>query len=347
MTQPVTGVQRYARELLTELGHQGTEAPRFILAIPAVNVNHPIEGIETFHDNSLFPSSLWQQIRLPFLMNKLKARLLWSPCNVGPVYARNHVVTIHDAAVFAGPQWFSLPFRTYYRFLFPRLGKRALRIITPSTFSKEELVRYGVAPGKKITVIPSGVSSIFMSGRTIRSNNPYILTVGSRDPRKNISRLTEAWRRIAHEIKGGRKLLITGGRARGFSSENLHNLPGDVSFTGYVKDDALQSIYAGADVVIFPSLHEGFGLPPLEAMACGCPVIVSNTAGMPEVCGEAALYIDPFSIKSIAEGITELLCNRRLRETLVLRGLERVKHFTWKKSAQEHIRLFEEILARY
>jgi glycosyltransferase involved in cell wall biosynthesis len=185
-----------------------------------------------------------------------------------------------------------------------------------------------------------------MSNQVRRNDHPYIFTVASRDPRKNISRLIEAWRRIAPEIKGKRELLIAGGESRSFTSEDFHNLPNDVSFTGYIKDDALRSLYSGADVFIFPSLYEGFGLPPLEAMACGCPVIVSNTTSMPEVCGEAARYIDPFSVGSIVDGLTELLSDRHLRDELVRKGLERAKQFTWQRSAREHIKVFEALLAR-
>jgi glycosyltransferase involved in cell wall biosynthesis len=346
MMQPITGVQRFAREVIGELAKREEDKFRFIIALPRRNVTSPIQGIETYQDNSHLPTFLWQQIRIPYLLKKLNADLLWSPCNIGPVFTRNHLVSIHDTAPFAGPEWFSRPFRTYYRFIFPLLGQRAIRVITPSTFSEKEIVRHGIAKKKDINVIQGGVSSTFTRKESSPYNHPYILTVGSINPRKNISKLIASWERIPIHIKEDRKLVITGGEESCYPAENFGDIPDDITFTGYIPDEDLPSLYSGADAFAFPSLYEGFGLPPLEAMACGCPVITSKLSSMPEVCGDAAYYIDPHSTESIKDGIIKVLTDRDLREGLIQKGLERAKLFTWQRSAEKHIKVFMEVLDR-
>jgi glycosyltransferase involved in cell wall biosynthesis len=344
LLQPPTGVQRYAREVIASIAKLRPAQLRFVIAVPDRGLKDAFPGIETLCDSSALPTALWQQVRLPALMNKLGADLLWSPCNVGPVFARDHIVTIHDAAVFAGPEWFSPFFRLYYRTIFPLIGKRAEKVITVSDFSKGELIKYGVADKERIRVIPGGVNAEFAPGKSRIPDFPYVLTVGSRDPRKNFKRLIESWDRLPSDIRKGRRLVITGMEIHSFSQEGLSDIPDDVHFTGYIDHEGLPSLYAGADLFVFPSLYEGFGLPPLEAMACGCPVVTSGVASMPEVCGDAAYYIDPYSVESIADGISKVLTDKTLREDLIKKGYERAKTLNWEISAKEHIRVFEEVL---
>jgi glycosyltransferase involved in cell wall biosynthesis len=343
MSQPITGVQRYAREVIAALVKSGETQFKFIIAIPDRNSFEPIPDTETFHDNSFLQTAIWQQVRLPLLMKKLRADLLWSPCNIGPLFAENHVITMHDAATFAGPEWFSPSFRTYYSLIFPLLGRRARRVLTSSLFSKKEIVKYGIAAAEKIRVIPGGVSPQFTHTSSKIFDFPYILTVGSRDPRKNSARLIESWNKLPADVKKKRRLVIAGREIHSFSSEGYGKIPDDVHFTGYMSDNNLPVLYSGADAFVFPSLYEGFGLPPLEAMACGCSVICSKTASLPEVCGDAAYYIDPYSIESITDGMRKVLTDDTLRQALHKKGLERVKLFSWEKSAEEHIRNFEEL----
>ena len=349
LTQPITGVQRYAYgaiSALLKLRELKERRYKFIIAIPDGNskayfLNNT--DIEFFYDASSLPSPVWQQIRLPVVMKKLKADLLWSPCNIGPVCIRNHVVTIHDASIFAGPQWFSKRFRMYYRLILPIMGRVAKRVITDSNFSREELVKYRVCDDRKITVIPAGVNPEFTPDKSKILDFPYILTVGSRDPRKNVLQFVNAWQRLPIHIKGNRKLVIAGGGAKSFAAEIFKIIPNDVNFTGYINDKDLPSFYSGADAFVYPSLYEGFGLPPLEAMACGCPVVVSNVASLPEVCGDAAYYVDPYNVESIAEGMQKVLTDDTLRQNLIKKGLERAKLFSWEKAAKEHLKVFEEV----
>ena len=345
MSQPVTGVQRYAREVIAALSESGETQFKFVIAMPESNSFEPIPDIEVFRDKSFLPTAIWQQVRLPALVKKLRAGLLWSPCNIGPLFSENHVITMHDAATFAGPEWFSISFRMYYRLIFPLMGRGARRVITPSLFSKEAIVRYGIAEADKVRVIPGGVSPKFIHTNLRIFDFPYILTLGSRDPRKNTARLIESWSRLPANVKKNRRLVIVGREIHSFSDEGCGKIPDDARFAGYIDDNDLPALYSGADAFVFPSLYEGFGLPPLEAMACGCPVIVSKTASLPEVCGDAAYYIDPYSIESITEGMRKVLTDDTLSQCLHRKGLERAKLFSWGKSAEEHIRVFKELTA--
>jgi len=340
LLQPVTGVQRYAREIIKALSQIAPAYLKFIIAVPIRCVIDNPPDIEILYDNSILPTSLWQQIRLPLLMKKTGADLLWSPCNIGPISVRDHIVTIHDASVFAEPSWFSFRFRIYYRLLLPILGHKARHVITVSEFSKKELIRHGIVKEENISVIKAGVSRAFKPINQKPLNFPYILTVGSRDPRKNVSRLIKAWNRLSPEVKKNRKLIIIGMNAKAFSDEGLR-LPPDAELIEYMFDKDLSMYYSGADLFIFPSLYEGFGLPPIEAMACGCPVIVSNVASLPEVCGDAAYYVDPYSIENIAEGIERLCIDDNLRDELIKKGVERVRLYNWKESAKEYLARIE------
>ena len=345
LMQPTTGVQRYAYEVISAMEKIEKKQFKFIVAIPARNGMRNSYDFETSYDDSSLPPLIWQQVRLPILMKKLRADLLWSPCNIGPIFSKAHVISMHDAATFAGPEWFSPSFRTYYKTIFPLLGRIALKTLTVSHFSKDELIKHGITDAKKIRVLPEGVNlDKFTPNKTNNQNFSYVLTVSSRDPRKNIKRLIQAWKHLPPHIKQERKLIIAGRQINSFSIEEVNDISDDIHFTGYVTDERLISLYSEADLFVYPSLYEGFGLPPLEAMACGCPVVASNVTSIPEVCGDAAFYVDPYSVESISKGLSTLLTDRDLRQDLIKKGFERAKLFTWEKSAQEHIRVFEDVL---
>lgn len=347
LTGPLTGVQRYAREMIDALSVTGKKRYKFILAVPRGTSFNLDGNIEVFHDSSSFYGHLWEQIRLPAIMRRTGADLLWSPCGSGPLLVRKQAVTVHDASVFACAECFKWLYRTFHRILLPLLSRRVLHLITVSEFSKSELLSYGIGDSQKISVIHNGINSEAFSnhdGRASVDIQNYILTVGSRDPRKNIARLLKAWERINPDIKHGLKLVVAGGGGRMYGKEFVTDIPGDVIFTGYVPERDIASLYAHAAAFVYPSIYEGFGLPPLEAMACGTPVIVSKVASLPEVCGDAALYCDPFNVESIAEKIIELLDDPSMQEELRQRGLERAKQFSWLKAATDLMNVFDEIL---
>lgn len=326
LTQPITGVQRYAREMLAAL-----ESSDLTIGVVAPRGAGPLPGkTERLDDGSILKGHAWEQMRLSGWMRKWNADLLWSPCNTGPLSVDAQVVTIHDASVFAGPEWFSASFRAFYKWLLPRLGRKVRVVVTDSEFSKSELVKYGVADAAKIRVVPAGVGPQFAPGG---AKGGYVLFVGTRNPRKNLARLIEAWSRVPD--KGGRVLRAVGGAGRAFSREALPPIPADVKLEDAANDDALVALYRGADLLVQPSLYEGFGLPPLEAMACGTPAVVSRVASHPEVCGDAAIYCDPLDVADIARAIAKGLTHPPTN------CFEQAARFTWPRAAATLTAVFE------
>jgi glycosyltransferase involved in cell wall biosynthesis len=325
----------------------GKERYKFILAAPRGASFDPADDIEFIQDSSSLQGHLWEQVRLPAIMKKSEADLLWSPCGSGPLLVKKQVVTVHDASVFACGYCFKWTYRIFHRTLLPSLSKRVLHLITVSEFSRSELLSCSIGDSEKISIIYNGINTRSFSVNEDKAPvvaGKYVLTVGSRDPRKNIARLIKAWETINPDIKNDLKLVIAGGHGRGYAEEGITEVPGDIIFLGYVSQQDLATLYANATAFIYPSIYEGFGLPPLEAMACKTPVIVSNVASLPEVCGDAALYFDPFDVESIATKIIELLKDSSLQEELKRKGGERVKEFTWEKAAKELLGIFDEVL---
>ena len=330
LQQQVTGVQRYAREVIK--GFDRGDYP--------YNIIEP-KGIWT---SGKLARNVWQQAILP--RQKNSDDVLWSPANTGPVWAGNHVITIHDAAVFPHPEWFSKAYATWKRTLIPRLAKEARGILTVSKFSKEVISKHLHIDPQKIKVVYNAVDTARFkpaSTKAIRNvcskydlQKPYLLTLGSLDPRKNFSRTVEAWNKCKKEEGlDDFMLAIAGGSNANFGSLKLNFDKETTKMLGYVDDEDLPALYSGAAGFLLPSLFEGFGLPVLEAMACGTPVITSNTTALDEVAGEAALKVDPSSINSITEGILKLMRSADLRERLRDRGQKRVHHFSWDKSARQ------------
>ena len=345
LAQGVTGVQRYAREITAALQRLPGNPYRIVVVAPAgPSISPPFDG-EVVRDRSWLRGALWEQIRLPFLMRRYGAALLWSPCNTGPMTESRQVVTLHDAAVYDGPGWYTPLFRHYYRFLFHLLGRRVLRVLTDSRFSRSGLIRHGVVTRDRVEVVPAPVAASMGDAAAEPPRGArYILTVGTRDPRKNIRRLIEAWALVPAEVKAGTRLLIAGGRAKTFASDMIDRTPEDVRLLGYVPESTLAGLYRHAEAFVFPSLYEGFGLPPLEAMAAGTPALVSDIPVIREVCRDAALYFDPNDPADIAARITEVLTDDGLRDGLRRRGRERAAEFTPAAAAGQLLAVFRRLL---
>ena len=320
-----TGMQRYAIEL----------SQRFANHLDAVRPSKPLRG-PTGH--------LWEQFYLPSVV---RGRLLWSPNNTGPLAVAKQVCTIHDLIPLDHPEWFNRRFAQWYAWLLPRLAKRVRQIIAISEFTKQRVIELLGVSAAKIVVIPNGVDARFSPrssgeieaakrGLSI-ADSRYLLCVGSLEPRKNLLRLFEAWRKAQALTPDDVVLVVAGpaANARVFGSAPIGNIPSRVHFTGYVSDEFLPSLYSGALAVVYPSLYEGFGLPPLEAMACGAPVVTSNNTSLPEVVGDGAVLVDPYDVDSIAEGIVRVLSSGAVRDVLRAKGLARASQFTWERTAQE------------
>ncbi|MBI5055310.1 MAG: glycosyltransferase family 4 protein [Nitrospirae bacterium] len=344
LSQNITGVQRYAAEISKQIKRL---YPDTAFISPLNTINKRLSKELTPASIGKTTGSLWEQIELPLHLKKFGSPLLLNLANTAPLFYKNQIVTIHDMAFFRKPEWFSKTFSCYYKFLIPQIAKNSAKIITVSYFSRKEIVRLLKVPEEKVQVIYNAVSEKFLRPSEYPVDfgyGDYILAVSSLDPRKNFKALISAFDRIKLP---GFKLIIAGERKKIFADVELNNLIDEnkkIIFVGYASDDDLANLYKKARLFVFPSLYEGFGLPPLEAMACGCPVVVSNVASLPEVCGDAAYYIDPYSEESIAVGMHRVSTDNSLRQDMIKKGLERAKIFSWEKSAREHIKVFEEVL---
>ena len=352
LTQPITGVQRYAIELvraldrLIDCGAIDKTKYSFLLLAPRNTQNEPGLTHIPFRPAGRLKGHLWEQLELPFFA---KDGLLVNLCNTGPLQHHFSVVVIHDAAVFAYPQAFSAIFRTWYRMLLPRLGKAARKVITVSLFSKKELTTYFGIPEHKITVIYPGKEQMYnvspdcsiLHKYNLVGRN-YVLSVSSIDPRKNFGAVVKAMELLAGNDY---EFVVAGGANPKVFNAPGAPLPDTVHHMGYVSDGELRALYEHAACFVFPSFYEGFGLPPLEAMACGCPVIVSPAASLPEICGDAALYCNPGSPADIAAKIRLLMADQELRVILRRKGLDNAKRFSYNDSAREIFKVIEEALA--
>ncbi|HNA56042.1 MAG TPA: glycosyltransferase family 1 protein [Anaerolineales bacterium] len=314
LTRRITGVERYAREISKRLAGSHILQPQ--------NGTGQVAG------------NLWEQVILP---GQLKHdEILWSPANAGPWLVKNQVITIHDASVFDHPEWFKPAFAAWTRLSWQMLARRVRAIITVSNFSCERLKHHLKIPTEKIHVVHNGVGKPFAPQTqpridAVRSKygiqKPYFLFVGTIEPRKNLGGLLQAWNRAGittHE------LFIAGARGRVFQP-----ISGAPNIVYNVHDDDLPALYSGAAAFIIPSFYEGFGLTALEAMACGTPVIASRTTVFPETLGEAAQFIDPYSVNQLSDAMRAILEDSALAATLRKHGLEHASRFSWDESARK------------
>jgi len=324
LSSVLTGVQRYTLELLSRFDDRvRTFAPKARL-----------DGVR---------GHLWEQIVLP---RRLKGELLFSPGNTGPLAVRRQVITVHDVVPLDHPEWLNPQFAAWYRFLVPSLVRRVRRVIAISEFTRKRLLeRTGVEP-EKIVVIPNGVDARFhpRSEEDVRRVRDalgiptahYVLSLGSLEPRKNLHRLLQAWGLIQAEVPEDVWLIVAGAKGKPlvFRDVSFDRLPPRVYLTGHVPDEHLPALYSGALAFVYVSVYEGFGLPPLEAMASGTPTLTSNQTALPEVVGDAGLMVDPYEVEAIAWEIKRLVEDSVLRAGLRKKGLERAKQFSWDKTAE-------------
>ncbi len=351
LTKPIIGVQRYASELLKALDRilendkSISQKYQFVCLIPAETSpdslpewkNIQIQRCGRLHGN------LWEQIELPFFSRK---GLLIDLCNIGPIFHFNQMVVFHDASVFAVPAAYSSAFQIKYRVIFWILARTARQILTDSQFSRNELAHYLKINKNKIIAISAGCEHILNDAPNLSilkderlADKSFLLTVGSSSPHKNVANLVKAMEKVSDQTI---RLVIAGGSFSKVFKSMKALQSSRIIHLGYVTDAELRALYSQAIGFVFPSIYEGFGFPPLEAMTCGCPVICSNKSSLPEVCGDAALYFDPLNVQEITNQINQLINDSLLQNSLKQKGLERVKQYTWKKSANQ----FWEILQK-
>jgi glycosyltransferase involved in cell wall biosynthesis len=292
-----------------------------------------------------------EQYRLPRLLPR-DTELFWAPhFNIPLLYRGRLLVTVHDAFHLALPQYLGGPHkRLYARALFGAVRHKAAAILTVSNFSKAELLRLTGRGKGQVHVVHLGVDASWFELEASRNPHPrpFLLFVGNVKPHKNLAGLLEAFAQVAATLPHD---LVIVGRREGFVTADsavatrAQALGARVRFTGYLSADSLRQHVIHARALILPSFYEGFGLPPLEAMACGTPVIVSRAASLPEVCGDGALYCDPHAPADIAAKIRTLLTDGALREALRARGRKRAGQFSWDRCARETLTVLEGVLA--
>jgi glycosyltransferase involved in cell wall biosynthesis len=277
----------------------------------------------------------WYLAELPVQARGDAVDVLHCPSQRAPVRARMPlVVTIHDLAVLRQPETFNRWTRAYSRALLPRVVHAAARVIAVSEFTRRELLELLDVPEDKVRVIPNAVGPPFEAEGEAESGN-YVLAVGTLEPRKNLDRLVAAFHRAG---LNGARLLVTGSRGWG----NVEPAGKDVQWLGFVPDAELARLYRGARCVAYVSAYEGFGLPVLEAMACGTPVVAASTGAAPEVSKGAAVLVDPGDDDAIAAGLVEAIDRAdELREL----GLARAREFDWKQVADATVEVYREVAA--
>lgn len=336
LTQSITGVQRYA----LEISRQMKKIDPTIRFIAPKNIIHPklAEELGVEVVGSL-TGHAWEQIELPAFLRKNGSPLLLSLATTAPIFYKRKIVTVHDLAYIHFPAAVSFQFRLFYRFLIPRVLRSALHITTVSEFSKKDICSKYEIPENKVSLIYNAASLVFKQRNTPRKTKKIIIAVGSIQPYKNIEALVSAFEIFNKNRVDKYVLKLVGGtNKKVFRKVSLNAVIGErdnVEFTGYLNDDELLNLYMSATCFVFPSLFEGFGIPPLEAMASACPVIASSAASIPEVCGDAVLYCDAKDIGDIARKIETMVDDVVLQENLIEKGLENVKRFSWESSAEK------------
>jgi glycosyltransferase involved in cell wall biosynthesis len=274
-----------------------------------------------------------------------------------PLFAKvgRYVATIHDMIPLLWPQWVTRKHRLVVTAAYCRLRRQADMVIAPSEATKADIVRRLQINPQRIAVIPWGCDERFQPGgdpehlaavqHRYRLPAQYLLFAGTLEPRKNLTTLLHAYAMLRAEGCGNDLKLVVAGRtgwlyADIFDTVKTLALDEEVIFTGFVDDKDLPDLYRGAQLFVYPSLYEGFGLPILEAMASGVPVITSDVASMPEVAGDAAILVDPHDPKAIAESIAQALAEDRQRQAMIQKGLARVERFTWDSVAQQTLALY-------
>lgn len=361
LSEKVTGIGRYTHETLTQLVDHGHEwflyshRPIVVGDWPQSNVRIRVSNLP---DAVNFPKRVlrlaWAQTVLPWWASQDKVDIFWSPGHRLPRYLSKRiarVVTIHDLVwKHAGDTM-----RPLARWLdakqMPAAVHLADRVITVSCHTAQDLVEEMPESERKVRVVYSGGASLYPAASReslsiMGIDRPYFLFVGTLEPRKNLHRLLEAYATLSEDIKKNILLVIAGGK--GWGGVDVQAVAAQLGLSdciravGYVSEESLATLYAHAIFLTMPSLYEGFGLPLLEAMARGTPVLTSDCSSMPEVAGDAGLLVNPHDVGSIANGLLTLIINEKLRQDMAQRAQVNAGRFSWQKAADETLRIFDE-----
>lgn len=355
----MSGIERYVLELILNLQKKDKENEYVLFfnkdaAIPVIPKQ---ENVRTFI--SSFPTKhrllrlFWEHVFLSYEINKENIDIFHGPAFFVPLWKPKdckYIITVHDITFVKYPKAFTWGTKLYYQFLFPRSLQLADMIITDSESTKKDIINNYNLREEKVKVVYLGISDVFLQQQSKEKikkvkqkyslPEKYFLFTGVLSPRKNVETIISAFNLVKKEPKfSDYKLLIVGRKGWLYEGifkkvESLH-FNQEVLFIDYISEEDLPVVYSLAEIYLFPSLYEGFGLPILEAMVVGCPVITSNISSMPEVAGDAALLINPLNVEELVDAITKLLENPDLKKKLLEKGYLQAKHFSWEKTAEE------------
>lgn len=359
------GIGRYARELALAL-HALPGGPELVLfhnrqplnQLPSELKNLP--RIEVPLGDKTWRALMLTGQKLPPAWNRSlhDADLFHGTDMLAPPIPQPTVVTIHDLSILLYPEHHTRLNRLHLRWALPRVARRAAAIIAVSEATRRDLIAQLEVPAERVHVAPNGVDhrrffpryrpeARQRAGLMLGIEPPYILALGTLEPRKNLPALLRAYARLGRDVP---RLVLAG--ARGWGEGALFKLVKElglqerVRFTGYVPEAVLPDLYAGARLFVYPSLYEGFGLPVLEALASGAPVITSNTSSLPEVAGDAALLVDPTSVDELTRVMRRVLDSKQLRDELRTKGPKQAAKFSWERTARQTLAIYASVLAR-
>jgi glycosyltransferase involved in cell wall biosynthesis len=357
------GIGTYIRNILLGLARLDQQTEYIVLCRPRdVELANDLGANFRAVPETARPYSLAEQIAIPVSLVRERAHLLHEPHYVLPPATRcRSVVTIHDCIHLMFPQY--LPgtlAHLYARMSMWSAVRKSDQILTVSNASKRDILRFFDIAPEKVDVIYNAIDERFLAPpdaermdlvrQRYQLDHPFLLYVGNIKPHKNLERLIDAFGRVRAQGLDDLRLVIIGDEISKYprlrQAVHRHRLDKYVRFLGFQPYDTLAAFYRLARAFVFPSLYEGFGLPPLEAMACGTPVVTSNVSSLPEIAGGAAILVDPYDAASIADGITRAVSDEALRAELTARGLARARDFSWTQSVAAIHRIYMDVLER-
>jgi len=358
----ITGGGQYTYHLINELARLDGNNEYFLCSPRDIALPHNADKAQNIEVRiNRYPLGImWQQIGLPAILRDLKIDLFHSPLGTLPIFSITpSVITILDLTTILMPQTHSWKMRLSVNSLIRSAARKARRIIAISDHTKKDIVEHLNIREDKVTSIPLGVDPRFKpleacDGRmdSIRQKysrgEEYILYMGTLEPRKNLVFLLQVYEKLVNREPCMPKLVLAGGKGWKYSPifrliNSVDTLKKNVICPGYIPDGDLPYLYSAAELFVYPSLYEGFGLPTLEAMACGTPTITSNSSSLPEVVGEGGITLDPLDASAWDTAIQETLHNLNLRQELKLRGIRQAKKFTWETTARATLELYSQI----
>lgn len=320
-----TGVEKYTYEIIN--------------AFKDLKVN-----LDVIYPNfkNRYYAHLWEHLFLPIKSKKYS--ILFCPANIAPVWKNKRVklvVTLHDLSFVYFPESYSRTFRMYYKWVIPRVLKLADGIITVSESEKRKILEIFPEAEKKIVVIYSGLSKKYKNRVINFQKEDYILYVGSLNPRKNFQGVINAFLKICNKIP--HKLKIVGRDFKIYKKQQVKKNE-RIEFLGYLNEEEIIKLYSKCSLFVFPSFHEAFGFPVLEAMGCGAPVVTSNTSCFPELVKDGAILVNPYNVEEISNAIVKVLFDKNLQIYLIKKGYEIAQNFCWIKTANQILDFFDKIL---